>query len=121
MKLDLERVATALLTTRTVKEAADLCGVSDTQIYRIKQRTDFSNILRNKRREITSDVNNRAIAYLERGLTILIDLAEDKSEQTNSRLAALKQIFTIGESAVQEELEERLTAIEEQCYAKNHR
>ncbi|MDR1401964.1 MAG: hypothetical protein LBI81_03365 [Puniceicoccales bacterium] len=112
MKTDYEELSLALLTTPTIAAAAKHCGLSEGHIHRLKRDEEFRKVLQQKRSDIFSLVNDRAIAYRERAFSILCEIAENGAEAASNRISALKQIFSIGDSARQEELEERLQKLE---------
>jgi AcrR family transcriptional regulator len=120
MKTDYEELSIALLTTATIREAAEKCGISETQVYRLFKDEEFQKVLREKRKTLFASVNDRAIAYREKAFAILCEIAEDGSENSCNRISALKQIFAIGDFARNEELEERLQMLEEKEYERNH-
>lgn len=94
----------ALLTTHTVREAAERCGLGEGHAHRIRKEDAFRKILREKREALFSLTNDRAIAYRERAFSILCEIAENKQESSCNRILAVKQIFAMGDSAKSEEL-----------------
>jgi DNA-binding Xre family transcriptional regulator len=113
VKVNHEKLAMALLTTNTVRDAAEQCGISESHIHRLKKGENFKKILRERREALFSLTNDRAIAYRERAFSILCEIAENKQETSCNRISAVKQIFAIGDFAKSEEIEERLQRLEE--------
>jgi hypothetical protein len=118
MKSDHEEISLALLTTPTVAAAARKCGLSEGHLHRLKRDENFRKVLQQKRGDIFSLVNDRAIAYRERAFSILCEIAENGEEAANNRISALKQIFSIGDGVKIEELEDRLQKLERNESAK---
>jgi hypothetical protein len=113
VKSDYEAVSIALLSTPTIAAAVKKCGLTERHIHRLKRYEEFCKVLYQKRNDLFSLVNDRAIAYREKAFSILCEIAEDYDESTGNRLGALKQIFAVGDFAKSEELEERLQKLEE--------
>jgi hypothetical protein len=95
MESDYEAVSIVLLTTSTIGAAATKCGLSEGHIHRLKRDEEFRKVLRKKRNDLFSSVNDRAVAYRERAFSILCEIAEDCEKSTGNRLSALKQIFAV--------------------------
>jgi hypothetical protein len=112
VKSDHEEVSLALLTTPTVAAAAKKCGLSEGRIHRLKRDEELRKVLHQKRSDMFSSVNDRAVAYRERAFSILCEIAEDCAQAAGNRLGALKQILSIGDAAKIEELEDRLQTLE---------
>jgi hypothetical protein len=113
VKVNHEKLAIALLTGNTIREAAEQCGISESHIHRLKNDENFTKILRERREALFSLTNDRAIAYRERAFSILREIAENGKEPSCNRISAVKQIFAIGDFAKSEEVEERLQRLEE--------
>jgi hypothetical protein len=120
IKANHEKVIIALLTANTVREAAVQCGISEGHIHRLRRDENFRKILKERREELFSFTNNRAIAYREKAFSILCEIAENEGEPSCNRISAVKQILFMGDSVREEEFEERLQKLEE-LYSTNER
>ena len=108
----------ALLTTNSIKAAAEKAGVSTKTLY--KNYLDDPAFLAEYRR--VRDERQRALVlklahYASRALDVLIEVAENKKAAPHARVAAargvVEQAMKIHEVVKVEELEERLKELEQ--------
>jgi hypothetical protein len=85
----------------------------------LRKDENFRKILKKRRDELFSFTNNRAIAYREKAFSILCEIAENEGEPSCNRIAAVKQILSMGDAAKGEEFKERLQKLEENESARN--
>ena len=105
----------ALLTTRTIKEAAESAHVGRTTLFRwLREDGDFRRCLQTARRNALS----RATARLQQMAVSSVDslqeiIADDKSSAA-SRVSGIRTTLDYAYRAIElEDIEERLTRIEE--------
>lgn len=112
-----DRVIEALLTTGTVKDAAEKLGMHRNTLYK-KYLNDpafieeFKRVRDERQRATVAKLAN----YATRALDVLMEIAEDEESPPHARVAAarglVEQSMKVYEVAKMEELEERLDALE---------
>ena len=114
------RAIGALLTTRTIKEAAESAHVGRTTLFRwLREDGDFRRCLHAARRNALG----QATACLQRMAVSSVDslqeiIADDKSS-TASRVSGIRTTLDYAYRAIElEDIEERLTRIEEAITAE---
>jgi hypothetical protein len=108
-----ERALVALLSTGGIKEAAELCAVNESTIWRWLQLPSFQTRYRAARRQVVET----AIAQLQQDCSIAVrvlrEVAEDAESPASSRVAAAKTILDQSVSAIElMDLQERIEKLE---------
>jgi hypothetical protein len=109
-----ERALVALLSTGGIKEAAELCAVNESTMWRWLQLPSFQARYRAARRQVVET----AIAQLQSDCSVAVrvlrEVAEDAQSPASARVSAAKTIIEQSVSAVElMDLQERLEALEE--------
>jgi DNA-binding MurR/RpiR family transcriptional regulator len=96
-----EAAIAALLSTRTVRDAAKKCDLSEATLYRLLQSPDFKVKYRAARRELVE----QTISQLQRdgadAATALRQIVKDKKAPASVRVSAAKVILEQGIKAVE--------------------
>ncbi len=108
-----ETVIVALLTTRTVRDAAKKCALSEPTLYRLLQLPEFKVKYRAARRELVENT----ITQLQRdgadAALALRQIVKDKKAPASVRVAAARVILEQGIKAVElVDLSERIDRLE---------
>ena len=109
-----ERALVALLSTGTVRDAAELCKISEASLFRFLQVPEFQRRYREARRQLVET----AIAQLQSDCSIAVktlrEIAEDTKAPAGSRVAAARTILEQSINAVEiMDLQERIERLEE--------
>jgi hypothetical protein len=109
-----EKALTALLSTPTVKQAAEQSGLGETTIYRFLSE---SRLFQQKYREARSAITRHAISHLQAmsgaAATVLTDMMKDIAAPPGLRLTAARLVLEAAVRAVErEDLEARVEALE---------
>jgi DNA-binding MurR/RpiR family transcriptional regulator len=103
----------ALLSSPTVREAAQKAKIGEATLWRYLREPGFREQYRDARRSLIEALQARLQARADGAAQALSDIAEDDTKPASARVAAARAII---ESAIklheQTELEERLKAIE---------
>jgi len=104
----------ALITSDTIQEAADTCGIGRATMYRFMQQEDFNQELQRAKRLIV----NRAILRLQQSCRYaaqaLAEICRDKEAPPSARVSAAKEILNSSLKAIEiEGIEDRLKFLEE--------
>ena len=104
----------ALLSTRTVRDAAKKCKLSEPTLYRLLQTPDFKTKFRAARRELVEATTARLQQDGEDAVTALREIVTDKKSPASVRVSAARVILEQGIKAVEiMDLAERLDRLEE--------
>jgi hypothetical protein len=114
-----ERALVALLSTGGIKEAAELCAVNESTMWRWLQLPSFQARYRSARRQVVET----AIAQLQSDCVIAVrvlrEVAEDASAPASARVSAARTIIEQSVSAVElMDLQERLETLEQRMGAE---
>jgi DNA-binding MurR/RpiR family transcriptional regulator len=103
----------ALLTARTIAEAAHAASISEPTLWRWLQREDFQAAYRQARREAVS----QAVAYLQRVAGEAVDtlraVMQDTQKPASARVSAARAVLDLAMRGVElEDLEARIQTLE---------
>lgn len=93
MKISDERIISALLQARTIKEASELASVSESTFYRRLQDLDFRNRLNESRTALIDFATTKLQAELSRAIDVIIDLMNNPENPPQVRLNASDSII----------------------------
>jgi uncharacterized membrane protein YheB (UPF0754 family) len=108
-----QRALTALLTEKTVRDAAQKTGLSEKTLYRYLAEDPFRQALQQATGAIYAEVSNRLTADIMTALKKLWEIVDTATDQNIKRMAIndwLKHALKIREV---DDLEARITALEE--------
>lgn len=103
----------ALLEGRTIAEAAKQAGISETTAYRWLRDPDFQQRYKAAKEELVQRVLDRLIALGEAAANTLRDILTSGEGEGNRLQAARLVLNTLLEGVAYQQLEERLTRLEE--------
>jgi hypothetical protein len=114
-----ERALVALLSTGGIKEAAELCAVNESTLWRWLQLPTFQTRYRAARRQVVET----AIAQLQQDCSIAVrvlrEVAEDREAPASARVSAAKTILEQSVSGIQlMDLQERIENLEQMLAAQ---
>ena len=108
-----EKAIAALLSCRTVAEAAKLAQVGERSIYRWLKQDTFQSHLRRARRQALSQALGRLQQVADRAVDTLDTILDDKKATTASRVSAVRAALRYACHGIEiDDFEERLTAVE---------
>ena len=91
-----EVFALNLILCRTVKEAAQKTGISQSTATRVRKQADFQRLVSNLKDRMYSDTIKRAQALSADALDTLSDIMRDKECTDSSRVAAARFLLELG-------------------------
>jgi hypothetical protein len=117
-----EQAIAALLSASTLVEAAKAAGIGDRTLWRWLQDPHFQTAYRQARR----DAVGQAIARLQQVASTAVDTLESvmksSAARDSARVAAARAVLELGVRAIElEDLEARLTALEQHLATPQHR
>ena len=108
-----EKAIAALLSCRTVAEAAKLAQVGERSIYRWLKQDTFQSHLRRARRQALSQALGRLQQVADRAVDTLDTILDDKKATTASRVSAVRAALRYACHGIEiDDFEERLAAVE---------
>lgn len=102
----------AIITTPTIKEAADVSGISERTIYRYINDPQFMTAYRSLKSEIMRGVTNKIQLSSTTAIDTLVDVMENSKSDIARVQAASKILDLTYQTYETEDLEARLDAIE---------
>ena len=109
----LEQAVSALLTCPRVEDAAKLCGVNRTTLWRMSQEPEFQTRLQAARLQLSRDLVNSLQANALDATTTLREIMRDGKVSATARVAAAGKLLDLSLRAREKlEIEERLAALE---------
>ena len=109
-----EKAIAALLSCRTVAEAAKLAQVGERSIYRWLKQDTFQSHLRRARRQALSQALGRLQQVADRAVDTLDTILDDKKATTASRVSAVRAALRYACHGIEiDDFEERLAAVEQ--------
>ncbi|MDS1029169.1 hypothetical protein RDV78_01450 [Bacillota bacterium LX-D] len=110
-KLNKETVALNLLTSPTMKEAAEKSGISEATLYRLRKNEAFQDVLKAVKDSIFNDAMQKAQSYALESLEVLRTIMNDTAATDSSRVSAARTVLELGlqlrtTELVQQEIEE---------------
>lgn len=111
-----QRAVQALLTARSMQDAAQEAGISSKTLYRWLMLPAFKAALRTAENEATTHITNRLRAGLEKSLDTLEYLIDQGRSEAARRQAAVSWFDIWFKLLELREFDERLTALEERIY-----
>lgn len=104
----------ALLTSRTHKEAACKCGLSESTVWRYLRDPAFAEHYRAARRVVVDQAVYTLQAEASDAAAVLRDVAQDKAAPPAARVAAARVIVGLAFKGLElGDLQERITSLEE--------
>ena len=104
----------ALLTCRTISEAAQVAKVSERLIYKLLKNSDFEVRYRNAREDILRGVSNQLKENMSKAVETIASIMNDTDNRPNERLSAAKTILEYGNKYIElENILERLKKLED--------
>ena len=108
-----EKAIAALLSCRTVAEAAKLAQVGERSIYRWLKQDTFQSHLRRARRQALSQALGRLQQVADRAVDTLDTTLQNEKATTASRVSAVRAALRFACHGIEiDDFEERLTAVE---------
>ena len=108
-----DKAVAALLTCRTIAEAAKLAEVGERSIYRWLKQDTFQSHLRRARRQALSQALGRLQQVAHRAVDTLDTILDDKKATTAGRVSAVRAALRYACHGIEiDDFEERLTAVE---------
>jgi hypothetical protein len=74
-----ERALAALIASRTIKEAALICGISERTLRGWMAQDDFAAAFRKERHRLLDHATTRMVAALDRAVAVLVENMEEES------------------------------------------
>ena len=116
-----ERALVALLRRGEVRAAAAEAGVGETSLWRWLQEEGFQSAYRAPRRQLVESAFAQLQADCSTAARVLREVAEDTDAPASARVSAARAILEQSAQAVeQEELIERVEALEKQAEVKRY-
>jgi transcriptional regulator with XRE-family HTH domain len=104
----------ALLTEKTLKEAADKAGISEATLWRWMQQDDFKTKYTAAKNEAVEHVTGRLRHSMTIAVDTLIEMTTDRRTPATARVNAARTLLEYGFKAHEtEELQQRLEQLEE--------
>jgi transposase-like protein len=108
-----EAAALALIASRTIAEAADACGVSESTLYRWRQEPEFQAIVDRVKNEALNTASNNLAALSAGAVEVLQNIAYSETAPPAQRVSAARaMIETAFKLREQDEIIKRLDALE---------
>ena len=108
-----DKAIAALLTCRTIAEAAKLAEVGERSIYRWLKQDTFQSHLRRARRQALSQALGRLQQVADRAVDTLDTILDDKKATTAGRVSAVRAALRYACHGIEiDDFEERLTTVE---------
>ena len=108
-----DRILQALLTHRTIKEAARAAQMSERQIYTYLADKDFEARYRAARDDIIRGVSNSLMAQMNDAVNVIGCVMRDIEAKPYDRLAAAKMILEFGSKYIEsQDIIERIAKLE---------
>ncbi len=95
-KLNNEEIAINLLTSPTLKEAAEKSGISPSTLYRLRKKKEFKTLLIRIREEMFNDAMEKAQNYCLESLEVLRTIMKDLDATDSARVSAARTILDLG-------------------------
>lgn len=109
-----ERVALFLLTSKSLKEAAEKSEISISTLYKLRKQESFQQIVRQVKNNLFSSAMQKAQAYTLETLDVLRTIMLNESATDSARVAAGRTILEMGFNSYDtEEIIAKLTKLEE--------
>jgi hypothetical protein len=114
-----ERAIMAMLTSPTMKQAADQAGVGETTLFRWLKLSEFEEAYRKARRKALDQTISRLQQATSHAVTTLQDVMEDETAPHNSRVSAAKAILDISFKAFElDDLGARIDSLERELESR---
>jgi DNA-binding MurR/RpiR family transcriptional regulator len=95
-KLNHEKIALYLLTTSSVREAAEKAKVAESTVYRLRKDPGFQETLNKIKDEMFQDTIHKSQGYCLEMLEVLRGIANDPAATDSSRVSAARSILELG-------------------------
>jgi transposase-like protein len=105
----------ALLTEKTLKDAADKVGIGEATLWRWQQQEEFKKKYQDAKLQAVSHVAARLRQSMVTAVDTLINIAEDKTTPAMARVVASKALLEFGFKASEnEDIKQRIEQLEQQ-------
>jgi len=109
-----ERAILAMLSTPTLRAAADVSGVPERTLRRWLTEPDFAELLAQARKQSVVHASTRLVAACGSAAEVLVAVAEDTGAPPAARVSAARTVLEMARGfVVLEDLEARLRRVEE--------
>lgn len=116
-KEKMEKIATDLIECSTFKEVAEINGISESSLRRLRKKSEFKEILSELKISAFESVYERIFSAGSKSANKLIELMMDKTVPASVQFAAAKEIISLlREYYDREEIMERLKYLENLLY-----
>lgn len=112
-KEKMEKIALDMLSCKTLKEAAEKNGITDSTLRRLRKKPEFKAALADAKADLYEAVFDRVRGAALDSVAKVISIMNDQDAPIQTQLAAAKTIIDLtGECYNREEIIARLTALE---------
>lgn len=94
-KEKMEKIALDMLTCKTLKEAAEANGISDSALRRLRKKQDFKEILSDVRIKAFEGAFDRVCGAASESVNITLEIMRNDEQPAAVRLAAVKIILDL--------------------------
>lgn len=109
-----EKLAINLITQKSIKDAAEAVGVSESAVYRLKRTAAFQELLKQTKEALFKEAMQKAQGMTLGALNTLNEIRADPNCTDSARVASAKAIIELGmEMSDREMIYDRLQEVEE--------
>ena len=109
-----DKLINALITCRTLKQAAQAAGMSERSVHDYLNDPIFQERYRAAKDDVMRGVSNHLRGQMSAAVDVIADIMSDNENRPQDRLSAAKSILEYGARYVEEqEILERLKALED--------
>ena len=101
------KLITALLSSTTVRAAAEAAGVSESTVYRRLRESGFRKLLKEQRLRVYGHALSRLQIAAEEAVSTLIEVMQDKGAPEQARIKAAVSILEMADRGTQPEMVDR--------------
>ena len=101
------KLITALLSSTTVRAAADIAGLSESTVYRRLRESSFRKLLKEQRLRVYGHALSRLQMGTEEAVSTLIEVMKDKRAPQQARIKAAVSILELADKGTQPEMVDR--------------
>jgi DNA-binding Lrp family transcriptional regulator len=104
------KIVTALLSSTTVRAAAEAVGVSESTVYRRLRDPGFRRLLKEQRLRVYGHALSRLQMATEEAVGTLVEVMQDKEAPEQARIKAAVSILELADKGTQPEMVDRKLA-----------
>ncbi|MDL2280832.1 hypothetical protein LJC10_03100 [Selenomonadales bacterium OttesenSCG-928-I06] len=109
-----DKVLQALLTSRTIAEAAEAAQITERYIYKLLEQPDFNARFKAAREDIIRGIANHIKSSMTEAIETIVNVMRNTENRPNDRLSAAKTILEHGNKYIElEDVLERLKRLED--------